>query len=372
MEILCDKEKLLKGIISVETIVKSKLSFSHLSNILLVAEDDQFSLKVSNGEISQVANIDVEVIKPGKIVLTQSKLYNLLRQFPNGKISLSLNNKNVVKIIPTSNERDLECFLLGISPDDFPTLIDFPQTDFYVLEKSYLRKMINKVIFAVSSQPTRYALHGVFLEFDQNQITLVATDTRIMSLFKTSLTSDKNEKIGVILPYNTLLHLKKNLLDDGPVNFVIKNNQIFFKFDNYRINSSLINGEFPNYKILLPENNEKILIAKTQELINALSTSNSILDDLQAPKIIWKIKSDQLNIFSQENNYNQVNENINVVYQGDDMEIGFNSKMLLEIIGYIDTEEVEFNFKHETAPVLIKEKGRSESIFLIMPIKLNV
>lgn len=372
MKILCSTEKLLKTVSSVDTIVKSKLSFSSLSNILLETREDKLFIQASNGEISQSVTIDAEIKRPGKIVLTHSKLANLLRQFPNGDIIIDIDEQNIVHLSPAKAERKLKANLLGISSDNFPTLPKFPTKEFYVLEKSYLKKMINKVIFAVSSQPTRYALHGIFFELINNQLTMVATDTRKMALFKSLLPSDKNENYGIILPHGTLAHLQKVLNDDGPINFAIDNHQIFFKFDNFEISSSLINGEFPKYQMLLPQTYESTLIANTKVIINAISAANSILENLQAPKIIWKIKKNEVTLYSKEDNYNEVNESIEVDFQGNEMEIGFNANMLLEVIRNINTVEVEINFNHETAPIIIKEKGNDELTYVVMPVKLSV
>lgn len=372
MQLLCNKEDLLKAISAVEGIVRSKLNFSHLSNILLETEDGRLVLKATNGELSQVAFVDAEIEVPGEIVITQSKLANLLRNLPNGKLHIKVNDENVMLIKPTETKRSVKVTLLGIPADDYPKMKPFPKGPYYVLEKSFLKKMISKVVFAVSSQATRYALHGVFFELNKSQLVLVATDTRKMSVFKTVLPSDHEEKIGIILPQETLTHLQRNLLDEGPVNFMVDNNQIYFKFDQMRLSSSLINGEFPKYEMLLPKTSEATMSAKTADIINATNLGSSILDQSQTPKLVWKISKGKLHIYSQESNYNKVDENLEVEFEGPEIEIGLNAKMLLEILRNIDTDEVVFQFNNETSPVIIKEKGRNESTYVVMPVKLGI
>lgn len=371
MKLTCNKEDLLKVAGSVEGIVRNKLNFTHLSNILLTAEENQLSIRANNSEISQVATIEAEIVSPGEIVITQFRLVNLLRSFPDGKMTLEVDDNNVIHITPTETKRKLQAALLGFPADDFPPLVDFPVGPYYVIEKSYLKKMIQKVAFAVSSQPTRYALHGVLFDLQKNQLALVATDTRKLSLFKTILPSEKEENLGVIIPSEVLLHIQKNLSDEGPVNFMIEKNQIFFKFGNLKIASNLINGEFPKYQMLLPKTHDFSLSARTSDIMNAISASNSILSVYQPPKIIWKLSPGKLEIFSQESNYNEVSENLDVEYNGKEMKFGFNARMLLDVIHNIDTDEVVFEFNSETAPVIIKEMGRNESTYVVMPVKLS-
>lgn len=372
MEFICTRENLFKAISSVESIVKSKLSFSpHLSNILLEVTD-KIVIKATNGEMAQETSLEGTVQKGGRISIPYSRLSKIIRRIPDVDLTLTLGEDNILKIIPLNSNRKFNIEIFGIPGDDFLNIPAFPvDSKSIVLDKLYFKKMIQKVIFAASSEATRYAIHGVLMELKNQEITLVATDTRKMALFKTVLPDPNQLEESLLLPQELLSHLQKLFLTEGPVSIMIAEHQIFFKFEEHQISSSLVNGEFPKYEMFIPQNNAHSFSATTTELLNALGLGQAVYDESPIPRVVFELKPGELHLFSQEKDYNRVDEVIPIQYQDEEYRVGFNVQMISDILKQIETEKVEIYFNGEISPFVIKENNRKDSTYIIMPVKIS-
>ena len=372
MKFTCTNTDLTKALTAADSICNSKSNFTVLSNILFEAvKDDSIRLKATTGEMSYTCDIPAKVAKTGSITIIHNKIFSLVRQFPEGEVLFELQKDNIVAIKPLSKNRNTIQHIIGIPATEFPEVPQFPDSaPFVSLDKLFLRKMIQKTIFCVAPDNTKYTLNGIFFECEKDDIKLIAIDGRRLALMKSNLPKHDQDPFSAILPQPFLNILVKILDTEGPVLFHFSDNQIFFKFDNMQFTSNILSGNFPDYKLFMPNTHEINFSGKTKELQNAVNLAG-IMIDTESNKLTWNLKENTLNVSSKSTNLGDSQENIVVSYAGEEMNIGINYKLVSDILREIETEEVEFHFNNNLAPIMIKEKNRSDYFYILMPMKLE-
>ena len=372
MKFTCNKEDLLKIITAAEPITGLKSNFTILSNILMETRDsDSLIIKASNQEMSMSATIPAKIANPGSITIIQSKLSNIVKQLPEGDIAVEMGKGSMVSIKSMDKKRNANTSLIGLPTKDFPEVPPFSEkSDLITIDKLYFKKMIQKVIFSVSSDNTKYTLDGVLLECSEDRIKMVAIDGRRMAMIENEYPKHQHQPFSAIIPQEFLSQLQKVLLTEGPLMFYFSDNILYVKFDNMECSTSILSGNFPDYKMFIPKTHDHLFNVNTQELVGAINLA-SVLMDTTSNKLAWKISENTLNISAHNSDYGESKEDIFITYQGPEHNIGINFKLLSEILREIETEEAEFKFNNALSPLIIKEKNRSEYFFILMPMKLD-
>ncbi len=372
MKFICEKKILLKIVNSTDMIVRSKMSFANFANLLIETKEDKITISATNGDLSQIASVPAEVETPGEIALSQARLMSILRQIPEGKIVFQVDEQKLVEIKPVNSERKVDTKLLGLSSEDFPKVEEYPTTAKSIhLDKSYFKKMIQKVSFAVATHATRYALNGILLELKENKINLVASDSRRLAVFNTLVPDLGKQEERIILLPELLTHLQRQFILDGNLSFCYQEGKIYFQFDEFMINSNLMNGEYPNYDMFLPKEHTYSIGCSTSDLGKAISLATALMEGDPTHKIVFSLDKGELEVSSQVDDYGEAKEKLSVSYEKEPQKIGLNAKMITEILKQIQTEDVDFFFNSNVSPIVVKERNRNEYIYVIMPIKLG-
>ena len=231
--------------------------------------------------------------------------------------------------------------------------------------------MVKKTIFSISSDETRYTLNGTLLEADENTIKMVSTDGHRLSYIKNENPKTVEKKINVIIPQKTTSELLK-LVEDGEeaVLFSIYENHVVFKKENFVLVSRVIDGQFPNYDVVLPKNNDKRVILNKDVLIHALKRV-SLLSDEKSKMVKFNIEKDNIELISDTAGIGEAKEKIDVKYDGEGLSIGLNARYLLDIMSAVDSDEIFFDIKDPVSPTLFMPMNNENYKCVIMPMRLQ-
>ena len=350
-------------------VIEKRSTLPILSNILLDVQDTKLTITATDLDlifIHQVNNI--EVLEQGMTTTTSSTMYDIVRKLSSGKkINLTLTDKSKLHLESEKSVFNLNC----MSPSEFPiTDENFNSNEFSIKSKQLL-KLLNKCKFSVSNDETRHYLSGIYIHQteveDKNYLTAVATDSHRMSISKIRL-DQKIEFEPIILPKKTIFQLC-NLLEnfDGDVKISNIKSKIKFELSNSTLISKLIDGKFPNYIQVIPKNNQKKLEVDLKPFLNSVDRVASVsLDKKDGVK--FDLIKDSLNLSVNNTNSGDGKESL-VVKFDHELEISFNSRYLIDVASQLDGERIEMYFNDTGSPVLIKDPGDFDSIFVVMPMK---
>ena len=350
-------------------VIEKRSTLPILSNILLDAQKSNLTITATDLDLIFIHQIrNVEVLEEGKTTTISSLMYDIVRKFTSGtKINVNLNEINKLHLESEKSNFNLNC----ISASEFPlTDENFNQNEFVIKSKDLL-KLLNKCKFSVSNDETRHYLSGIYFHQteveDKIYLTAVATDSHRMSISKIRL-ADKINFDPVILPKKTIFQLC-SLLDnyDGEVKISNIKSKIKFELGNSILISKLIDGKFPNYIQVIPKNNQKKLSVNLKSFLNSVDRVASVsLDKKDGVK--FDLSKDTLNLSVNNTNSGDGKETLSVKFE-DELEISFNSRYLIDVASQIDGETIELFFNDTGSPVLVKDPGDFDSIFVVMPMK---
>ena len=350
-------------------VIEKRSTLEILSNILLDAQNSKLTLTATDLDLIFIHHIkDVEILEEGKTTTKSSVMHDIVRKCSSGKkINLNLTDVSKLHLESEKSIFNLNC----ISPSEFPvTDENFNNKEFSVKSKELL-KLINKCKFSISNDETRHYLSGIYLHQteveDKNYLTAVATDSHRMSISKMKL-KNKIDFDSVILPKKTIFQLSSLLENyDGEVKISNIKSKIKFELQNSILISKLIDGKFPNYIQVIPKNNNKKLEVDLKLFLNSVDRVASVsLDKKDGVKFI--LNKNTLNLSVNNSNSGDGKETLMIKFDHD-LEISFNSRYLLDVASQIDGEKIELFFNDSGSPVLIKDSGDFDSIFVVMPMK---
>ncbi len=350
-------------------VIEKRSTLEILSNILLDAQNSKLTLTATDLDLIFIHQIkDVEILEEGKTTTKSSVMHDIVRKCSSGKkINLNLTDVSKLHLESEKSIFNLNC----ISPSEFPvTDENFNNKEFSVKSKELL-KLINKCKFSISNDETRHYLSGIYLHQteveDKNYLTAVATDSHRMSISKMKL-KNKIDFDSVILPKKTIFQLCSLLENyDGEVKISNIKSKIKFELQNSILISKLIDGKFPNYIQVIPKNNIKKLEVDLKLFLNSVDRVASVsLDKKDGVKFI--LNKNTLNLSVNNSNSGDGKETLMIKFDYD-LEISFNSRYLIDVASQIDGEKIELFFNDSGSPVLIKDPGDFDSIYVVMPMK---
>ena len=371
MQFIIKRDILLKSLNFVQGVVEKKNTLPILSNVLLQLKDKKLSIVATDLDIIFYDLIvDLEAIEEGSTTTSAAILYDILRKISsNSKLNFQLKSEN--KLSLKSDNADFN--LLCLPTDNFPTFADnFEGKDVEINNNRFL-KLLNKTKISISNDDTRHYLNGVFLHLTEangrNFLTGVATDSHRLSSSSLELDSE-NEFSSLILPRKTVYQLC-SLLSESTEKLRIQTseNKIKFSLGNIKLISKVIDGKFPDYKKVVPKNNDKILIVSSDEFIKSIERVASVsLDRKEGVKL--SINKDNIQLSVNSANSGEGNEKIKANFNSDSLNISFNSKYLTDIASEVENKDLRINLKDSVSPVLIEDISDKNSYYVIMPMKI--
>jgi DNA polymerase-3 subunit beta len=267
--------------------------------------------------------------------------------------------------------------LSTLKTEDFPILSDKDLSTNFVISADELSRMIDKTKFAISNEETRYYLNGIFFhKAESNSIKFlraVATDGHRLAQYDIPLPQGAEEITGIIIPKKTVFELRKVLDDaDGDVSVSLNENKIKFSFNNLKIISKVIDGTFPDYTKVIPQNNDKKFKTNNSELKNAIDRVSAVAinEETKSKAIKLTIENNKLNLSVESQSKGSAKEEIDISYSNEKVDIGFNSRYLLDICNEVDGDEIDVNLLDSISPAIILDKTDENLFFVLMPMRI--
>jgi len=365
MKLSAARDVLLKPLQAVIGVVERRQTMPILSNVLLVAKDGQLAVTATDLEVELVAQADVDVEDGGEITVSGRKLLDICRALPEGSnIAVSVSGE---KLHVRSGRSK---FALATLPAaEFPSVEDIKASQTIRVEQSVLGRLIEKTYFSMAQQDVRYYLNGMLLETGGKHLRTVATDGHRLALSQAELDGGKLESQQVIVPRKGVLELQRLLSGEGAVDIVLGANHVRIQLDGIRFTSKLIDGRFPEYDRVIPKDSSNELRADRDVLRGALQRT-AILSNEKYRGIRLIIRDNSVVLQAHNPEQEEAEEELEVRYKGEDIEIGFNVNYLLDAIGAVDGEEVAFSVVDSNSSCLIREPGNDDCKFVVMPMRL--
>jgi len=341
-----------------------------LEDFLLELNGDELKLTVSDLETTIYSSIKVNGSEDGKIAVRGKILSDTLKAIPDQPVRFEKEaDSNILNILTSNGEYKLAC-------DDFEEFPEIPDTHIsqsVEIPKDAMKAGIENTIFATSNDEMRQAMMGVYIKVDVDKVTFVATDAHKMVKYTyLDITSDME---GImIIPKKSLSLLNLALEGDGNVTLNYSNSHVFIQSGGTEIACRLIDATFPNYNGVIPTNNPNILTIDRKSLLNSLKRI-SIYANKSTNQIVLDLKADKIEIQAQDLDYsNEAHESLSCQYSGDEMEIAYNSKFLIEMLGILDSDEVMLEMSTPNRASLLLPSSSAENedlLMLVMPVMVN-
>ena len=370
MKIVCYKDKIIKALNSVVKGVASKTTMPILEGILIQTNDNEIKLTTYDLEIGIEYIMECEIKEQGSTVVNAIMFSEIIRKLPDTEIYISLNDKNLLEI-----ECEGSLYKLAtMNPEEFPELPKIEIENSIEVDQNVLKNMIRKTIFAVSSEENRPIFTGCLFEIENNKLNLVAVDGFRLALRSIYLQTKVND-FKAVIPGKTLSEVNKILQDSfDHIKIGIAKNQALFEMENCKIVTRILDGEFLNYKNVIPSNWEtrirvnKNSIQNSFERISLISASAIEKEKKYPVKVqvdIGKV------IISCTNQTGDAKEELFVSTEGKNLEAGFNPKYFLDSLKAVEDEEVFIEFGTSISPCLIKSVENNDYTYMILPIRLK-
>jgi DNA polymerase-3 subunit beta len=364
MKFICERNILLKEISIAQEIIASKNAISILSNVYLEAENDKLTIRATDLKVNFETKIPVTVIEPGPSTVFGDKFLGILSSAPEGEIEFEQKD-NKIKIKTSVKRANFQ--LKSMASDKFP---EFPVFNgvFFTMPIKNFKEMINQTVFSVSDDETRFFMNGVYFEKTDNKLVMVATDGRRLAYIEKEV-SEMDDFSGIIIPPKILNIITKRAGDEGVIEISVTDKIIFIKLASYSLSSVLIEGQFPNYRKVIPEEQTKSLSVNRNEMIDALRRV-SLLVEQKSHRIFLGLKPGIMEIFSEEGEIGDAKEEIPCQYEGEEISLALNYRYLEEPFKVINTDEICIRFSEPSKAITILPVPKTDFFHIVMPMQL--
>jgi DNA polymerase-3 subunit beta len=370
MEFVIARGVLQKELAFVQGVVERKNTIPVLANILIEsAGEDSIRISGTDLDVTIRCDADAEQIKSqGAICVQARKLFDIARLLPDAKVSFRKEDNEWVTV-----ECDRSRFRLpGISKETFPELPGFKSTPLK-LPAALLKLLIERTIFAITQEEGRYTLSGAKFELDENSVKMVTTDGHRLAFVSTNKgVKEAKGGVDVLIPRKTLAELIKLTADfDGDISLGADENHVYFQVGSRLLISRLLSGQFPNYEMVMPKNNDRSASFDATSLNQAIRRVALMADD-RSHAIRFHLSKEQLLITSQNAEEGEARETLETDFSGDDTDIGFNAQYLQDFLNVVGTEKVAFEFKDGNSQAQLKPVAEDdrEYKYIVMPMRL--
>ena len=365
MKISAEREKILSPLQTVIGVVERRQTMPILANVLLSAKNDRLSVTATDLEVELVASASVSVQQNGEITVPGRKFLDICRALPEGAaISLVVETDKVT--VKAGRSR----FTLSTLPaSDFPTVDEINAQQTLRLAQADFRRLLDKTHFSMAQQDVRYYLNGMLLEVDGKNLRAVATDGHRLALCEIELPSKAKSAQQVIVPRKGVLELQRILGSEGDVDLAIGTNHIRAQIGDVRFTSKLIDGRFPEYSRVIPAQPTRQVRAD-RDLLRSSLQRTAILANEKYRGIRLALKTNTLTIQAHNPEQEEAEEEVEVTYGGEDLEVGFNVNYLLDALAAVDGDQVVIGLTDANSSCLVHAPESSHSRYVVMPMRL--
>jgi DNA polymerase-3 subunit beta len=365
MKLSAARDVLLKPLQAVIGVVERRQTMPILSNVLLVAKGGELAVTATDLEVELVAQAEVAVAAGGEITVSGRKLLDICRALPEGSdIDISVSGE---KLIVRSGRSKFS--LATLPAAEFPSIEDIKAGQTIAVEQETLGRLIEKTHFSMAQQDVRYYLNGMLLETGGKFLRAVATDGHRLALCEAELDGPNLDEQQVIVPRKGVLELQRLITGEGSLNIELGPNHVRIQLEGIRFTSKLIDGRFPEYDRVIPKESSNELTADREGFKAALQRT-AILSNEKYRGIRLIIRDSGVVMQAHNPEQEEAEEELEVQYSGEDIEIGFNVNYLLDALRAVNGDEVTLSVLDGNSSCLIRQPGRDDCKFVVMPMRL--
>ncbi|WP_422369171.1 DNA polymerase III subunit beta [Pelagibius sp.] len=372
MKLTIERAALLKSLTHVQSVVERRNTIPILSNVLIEAEGDALSLTATDMDLTVIDKLGAEVAQPGATTAPAHTLYDIVRKLPEGaQVSIEAGGDDSRLTLQAGRS----VFTLATLPkEDFPATSgeDLPQG--FTLQASELKTLIDRTRFAISTEETRYYLNGIFLHAAaSNELSVlraVATDGHRLARVEMPLPDAAKDMPGVIVPRKTVGELRRLVEGiDDPVEIALSETKIRFAFASTVLTSKLIDGTFPDYERVIPAGNDKVLEVDCKTFADAVDRVSTISTE-KSRAVKMAVDKGALTLSANSPENGTAVEELEIDYDGSGIEIGFNSRYLLDIAQQIEGDAAQFTMADPASPTIVREVADPSALYVLMPMRV--
>lgn len=365
MQVVCDGLDLSEAALKVSRAISNKTTNPILEGIKIVADNDYLTISATDLELAIEKKIKAEVKVEGETVVPGRFFTEFIKKLNKEKIELTLNDKNQLKIKYTDSEGYIQCY----NPLEYPSFNKIDSNEFFALQQVDFKDLINKTIFSVAIDDSRPILKGCLFEIEDKNINAVALDGYRLAFCKKEI-KHSTVKSNVIVPARSLSELSK-ILDDSEeiINIYIQKNYLMADLKDTKIITRLLDGDFLNYRQIIPQNFETSAVINKSQFEDALDRASLLSKVGQNNLVKFDIKEKNMEITS-NSEIGNISEKVNVSFKGKDLKIAFNARYFTECCRNLSDEFVKLNFNQPTNPCIITPIDNDNYKYLILPVRM--
>jgi DNA polymerase-3 subunit beta len=369
MNLTITKEQIINGLQAVQNVVSNRTTLPILSNVLLRAEGDKLELTATDLDVTIACSVEAKVKKPGASTVPVKKLFGIVRELGNSEIDLEVDDKNVCSIRSGASYYKIN----GLSADEFPPMPKFKEDKKVVLKQETIKSMLKKTSFAISTDESRYVLNGIFVSLKDHKMTMVATDGRRLALVDEEVDVSEKSQGEFIAPAKAVNELNRLLQEKGEVEIHYTDNQASFtlkddKNGSVLIVTKLIEGNYPNYRQVIPSEVKERISLVREEFLHALRRAEIMTSD-KSNSVKLTFGKNNLAITANSPEVGEARESIAINYKGKEMAIAFNPKYMIDPLNALANDEVFIELIDELSPGVLKING--PFLYVVMPMRLS-
>jgi len=369
MNLTIAKDQIIAGLQAVQNVVSTRTTLPILSNVLLRATEGKVEFTATDLDVTVACSVEAKVSKAGATTVPVKKLFGIVRELNGGEIEIETDEKNVTSIRSGSSFFKIH----GLAAEEFPPLPKFKDDKKVGLQQETVRAMLKKTSFAVSTDESRYVLNGIFISLKDGKMTLVATDGRRLALVDEEVEISEKSAGEFIVPAKAISELNRLLQDKGEVELKFGENQSSFALKNEKgfsvlLITKLIEGNYPNYRQVIPGEAKERIPINREELLQALRRAE-IMTSEKANSVKLTFGRNQLAITANSPEVGEARETLAVNYKGKEMAIAFNPRYLIDPLAALAEDEVFIELIDELSPGVLKING--PFLYVVMPMRLS-
>ena len=369
MNLTISKEQIMTGLQSVQNVVSNRTTLPILSNVLMRAADNRVEFTATDLDVTISCSVEATVSKPGATTIPVKKFFGIIRELGSPEIEIETDEKNVTSIRAGASFYKIR----GLAAEEFPPLPKFKDDKRVTLPQEKFRSMLKKTSFAISTDESRYVLNGIYLSLKDHKMTMVATDGRRLALVDEEAELSDKSQGEFIVPAKAVNELTRLLQDKGDVEVNFSENQASFTLKSEKgpgalIISKLIEGNYPNYRQVIPAETKERIALPREEFLHALRRAEIMTSDKQN-SVKLAFGKNQLAITANSPDVGEARETMAVNYKGKDLAIAFNPAYLIDPLTALTQDEVFIELIDELSPGVLKING--PFLYVVMPMRLS-
>jgi len=369
MNLTISKEQILAGLQAVQNVVSTRTTLPILSNVLIRAEKNHVEFTATDLDVTVACAVEAKVEKAGATTLPVKKLFGIVRELNGNEIEIETDEKNITAIRSGSSYYKIH----GLGADEFPPLPKFKDDKKVALPQETVKAMLKKTSFAVSTDESRYVLNGIFVSLKENKLTLVATDGRRLALVDEEVDISEKSSGEFIVPAKAVSELNRLLQEKGEVEIKFGENQASFTLKDDKglsvlLVTKLIEGNYPNYRQVIPGEAKERIPLNREEFVQALRRAEIMTSD-KANSVKLTFGKNNLAVTANSPEVGEARESLAVNYKGKEMAIAFNPRYLIDALSALSEDEVFFELIDELSPGVLKING--PFLYVVMPMRLS-